>query len=291
MKKVTKSREFDSIKEDQPIQSGYNKKEKHSLVKSFTQQANQNLEKSQEAEVEKSEKEEYVDKPAEDTKPAKGKFVKVKKSFGNIASIEKGGPKKFPSEKPEMAMPKCEKNIDEDEKKPELGSGERFKELVRDLKKKSLGESPIIKSLDEMIDFDINNNDINELENIIKAAKDPEALAAWIGRKKYGKKRYQELAEEGKKEKSEDVEEIAEDVKGPELKLDEAMKNTPKDKRDDVLEELRDSKKEKSLNSSNGSGGDLIAPQLAGGKKRKYVKVKKSLDSKSFFVQSDCQSE
>jgi len=32
-----------------------------------------------------------------------------------------------------------------------------------------------------------------------KGAKDPGALAAWIGRKKYGKKKFQELAAAGKK--------------------------------------------------------------------------------------------
>jgi hypothetical protein len=35
-----------------------------------------------------------------------------------------------------------------------------------------------------------------------KGVKDPQALGAWIGRKKYGKKKFQELAEKGKKAKS-----------------------------------------------------------------------------------------
>jgi hypothetical protein len=48
--------------------------------------------------------------------------------------------------------------------KPKLGSGGRFKQLVSKL----------------------------------KGAKDPKALAAYIGRKKYGKKRFQELAAKGK---------------------------------------------------------------------------------------------
>jgi hypothetical protein len=51
--------------------------------------------------------------------------------------------------------------------KPPLGSGERYKKLVADLEK--------------------------------KGAKDPRALAAYIGRKKYGKKKFQQLAAKGKK--------------------------------------------------------------------------------------------
>lgn len=34
-----------------------------------------------------------------------------------------------------------------------------------------------------------------------KGAKNPKALAAWIGRKKYGKKAFQEAASKGKKPK------------------------------------------------------------------------------------------
>jgi len=51
-------------------------------------------------------------------------------------------------------------------KKPKLGTGRRFSLLVRELKKKDV--------------------------------KDPKALAAYIGRKKYGKKKFQELARKGK---------------------------------------------------------------------------------------------
>ncbi|MCX2726015.1 hypothetical protein OO015_00645 [Thermomicrobium sp. 4228-Ro] len=52
-------------------------------------------------------------------------------------------------------------------KKPPLGTGERFKQLTQKLKRKGV--------------------------------KDPEALAAWIGRQKYGKQRFQELATKGRK--------------------------------------------------------------------------------------------
>lgn len=52
-------------------------------------------------------------------------------------------------------------------KKPKLGSGARFKTLEVKLKKKGV--------------------------------KDPAALAASIGRKKYGKKKFQSLAKKGKK--------------------------------------------------------------------------------------------
>lgn len=53
------------------------------------------------------------------------------------------------------------------EKKPKLGSGERFKRLKDTLSK--------------------------------RGAKDPAALAAYIGRKNLGKERFQKLAEKGKK--------------------------------------------------------------------------------------------
>lgn len=51
--------------------------------------------------------------------------------------------------------------------KAKLGTGKRFKTLSRKL--------------------------------AAKGAKDSDALAAWIGRKKYGKKRFQELAAKGRK--------------------------------------------------------------------------------------------
>jgi len=52
-------------------------------------------------------------------------------------------------------------------KKPTLGTGVRFKKLVGQLKRKGV--------------------------------KNPEALAAWIGRKKYGKKKFQQLSAKGRK--------------------------------------------------------------------------------------------
>lgn len=54
-------------------------------------------------------------------------------------------------------------------KKPPLGSGERFKQLTHKL--------------------------------AAQGAENPKALAAWIGRKKYGKERYQKLAAKGRKSK------------------------------------------------------------------------------------------
>ena len=51
--------------------------------------------------------------------------------------------------------------------KPKLGSGQRFKNLVKDLKKKKV--------------------------------KNPGALAAWIGRQKYGKAAFQKLSQKGRK--------------------------------------------------------------------------------------------
>ena len=55
-------------------------------------------------------------------------------------------------------------------KKPKLGTGKRFKILSSKLKK--------------------------------KGAKNPKALAAWIGRKKYGKKKMSAMAAKGKKRRS-----------------------------------------------------------------------------------------
>jgi len=55
-------------------------------------------------------------------------------------------------------------------RKAKLGTGKRFKQLTRKLKG--------------------------------KGARNPKALAAWIGRKKYGKKKFQSLAASGRKKKS-----------------------------------------------------------------------------------------
>jgi hypothetical protein len=54
-------------------------------------------------------------------------------------------------------------------RKAKPGSGARFKKLTRSLKK--------------------------------KGTRNPKALAAWIGRKKYGKKKFQKLATKGKRRK------------------------------------------------------------------------------------------
>lgn len=51
--------------------------------------------------------------------------------------------------------------------KPKLGIGKRFKNLTKKLKK--------------------------------KGAKDPKALAAYIGRKKYGKKKFEKLSSKGRR--------------------------------------------------------------------------------------------
>jgi hypothetical protein len=54
-------------------------------------------------------------------------------------------------------------------RKPKLGTGKRFKALTSKLSK--------------------------------KGAKNPKALAAWIGRKKYGKKKMAKIAAKGRKRK------------------------------------------------------------------------------------------
>lgn len=53
-----------------------------------------------------------------------------------------------------------------EKKKPPLGSGERFESLTRSL--------------------------------AAKGVDDPKALAAYIGRKKYGKKRFQKMGQKGR---------------------------------------------------------------------------------------------
>jgi hypothetical protein len=55
-------------------------------------------------------------------------------------------------------------------KKPRLGSGKRFKMLVAKLKMRGASSRP----------------------------QDPEALAAWIGRKRYGKKKFSKLSRHSK---------------------------------------------------------------------------------------------
>lgn len=55
-------------------------------------------------------------------------------------------------------------------RKPKLGSGQRFKRLTRQL--------------------------------AAKGAKNPKALAAWIGRKKYGAKKMAQLAAQGRKRRA-----------------------------------------------------------------------------------------
>jgi len=55
-------------------------------------------------------------------------------------------------------------------RKPKLGTGKRFKALTTKLSK--------------------------------KGAKNPKALAAWIGRKKYGKKKMAKMAAKGRKRRS-----------------------------------------------------------------------------------------
>ena len=55
-------------------------------------------------------------------------------------------------------------------RKPPLGTGQRFKQLTAKLRRKGV--------------------------------RNPKALAAWIGRRKYGKKRFQQLAARGRKRAS-----------------------------------------------------------------------------------------
>jgi len=64
-------------------------------------------------------------------------------------------------------------------KKQKVGSGKRFKSLVGKLRRKK-GRTRTGKS---------------------RKVRSPKALAAWIGRRKYGKKRFQKMAAAGRKRK------------------------------------------------------------------------------------------
>ena len=68
-------------------------------------------------------------------------------------------------------------------KKPKLGSGGRFKSLVKKLAAKE--------------GVELTEADLSELEEY--KVRNPKALAAWIGRKKYGKNKFQKMAAKGRK--------------------------------------------------------------------------------------------
>ena len=82
-----------------------------------------------------------------------------------------------------------------------------FEKLVEKLKRKkglnnlSLEKSVEEISTDDFIDFLAENRLDGVWMESEKAVRDPAALAAYIGRKKYGKKRFQEMAAKGKKKK------------------------------------------------------------------------------------------
>jgi len=117
-------------------------------------------------------------------------------------------------------------------KKPKLGSGERFKKLEKELEDKGVkaedskkskgsllefggpererlapngeGRVPSMTELDKQAkDYEKIRDDWNAggTTNTEGTTKDAGALAAWIGRKKYGKEKYQKMAAEGKKKK------------------------------------------------------------------------------------------
>jgi hypothetical protein len=66
-----------------------------------------------------------------------------------------------------LSLANCQTKMITMKNKPKLGSGTRFKQLTSKLAKRGV--------------------------------KNPKALAAYIGRKKYGKKRFQQLAAKGKR--------------------------------------------------------------------------------------------
>lgn len=71
--------------------------------------------------------------------------------------------------------------------KAKLGTGARFKALVGKLKKKRVGKTARGRKM------------AKALPGKTGKVKSPKALAAWIGRKKYGKAKFQKMAVGGKK--------------------------------------------------------------------------------------------
>jgi len=131
--------------------------------------------------------------------------------------------------------------------KPKLGSGERFDDLVGQLKKR---------------------DDV----------KDPEALAAWIGRKKFGKERMSKLAKESTDVEEllvfEDVEDVLAFVEGLETLLDEG-------------EELGEAS-EPTLDHAAMGAYRRAEPQEA---PKMYGRVKKAAEAYLNFLQDSFQKE
>ena len=74
-----------------------------------------------------------------------------------------------------------------EKKMPMLGSGERFKMLEHQLKTRKVGKTARGKKM------------AKALPGKTKKVKNPAALAAFIGRKKYGNKRFAKLSAKGRK--------------------------------------------------------------------------------------------
>ena len=67
-------------------------------------------------------------------------------------------------------------------KSMKLGGGGRFRKLVNQLKKRKVGRTARGRKLAKAL--------LGKTEKV----KNPAALAAWIGRKKYGKEKFQEMS-------------------------------------------------------------------------------------------------
>ena len=126
-----------------------------------------------------------------DGKPCPGSKIRSKGKGLGLGRGKGKGPIGVPvgEKKGEKGMPLSEKKTfkggkNEPASKAKPGEGGRFKALV-----KKLAES--------------NLNDAQFVDTLVKLAevRDPGALAAAIGRKKYGKKKFQEMAAAGRKKK------------------------------------------------------------------------------------------
>lgn len=73
--------------------------------------------------------------------------------------------------------------------KPKLGSGGRFKELMKKLEGRKVGQTAQGKKL------------AAALPGLTGKVSNPAALAAYIGRKKYGSKKFSKLSAAGRKKK------------------------------------------------------------------------------------------
>jgi hypothetical protein len=128
----------------------------------------------------------------------------------------------FPSTQKKLMKPAAGTKITEKKEEEEEGQEQLdekymgFKKLVKSLKSKGIkGEKK------EEDDEEMDDEEMNEAYQVF-LKEGAEALAAWIGRKKYGKEKFQQMSKAGKGEEGAEVEES-----GPALADDDEEMETP----------------------------------------------------------------